>query len=138
MGTVGEALRFGGGYLPAFVLTWVIETIVYLAAFKKLGFLADGAERRLTLLRAVLLVLAVNLITHPLLWWFASSTGGIGAVLVGEVAVVCVEGTIVALAVRGEWLSAYLVAALANAVSFLAGLLLLEPILSGVGSAVCC
>lgn len=138
MGIVGEALRFGGGYVPAFALTWVIETIVYLAALNALGLLAAGPKRRLTPLRAVLLVLAINLLTHPLLWWFATSMVGFGAVLLGEVAVVCVEGTIIALVLRGDWCWAYLAATLANAVSFLAGLLLLQPILSGVGSAACC
>ena len=138
MGIVGEALRSGGGYLPAFALTCVIEAIAYLAAFSALGYSADGPRGRLTRSHAVLLVLTVNLVTHPLLWWFASSTGSFGGVLLAEVAVVGVEGTIVALVIRGEWLWAYLAATLANAVSFLVGLLLLEPILSGVGSAVCC
>jgi hypothetical protein len=138
VGIVGEVLRFGGGYLPAFALTWLIETIVYLAAFRALGFVGSGRESRLTIGRAVLLVLAVNLVSHPLLWWFASSVDHVGAVLLGELAVVGLEGSILALVLRGGWRWSLLAAVLANAVSFLVGLLWLGPILSVAGFAACC
>ena len=141
-----EALRFGGGFVPAFVLTWLIESIVYLLAFGSRGWLATGSG--LTIGRTLLLVLGVNLATHPLLWWFTSSNAGIGPLVLAETVAVLIEGAIIGLALRergrdapDRWAWAFLAAVLANAVSLLVGLLALGPLLSFLGargSSACC
>ena len=144
MNWVRDVWGFGGGFPPAFVLTWLIESIVYLWAFRALGWLAAG---RPTPARTWLLVLAVNLATHPALWAFTSVRPGIEPLLMAEVVAVLVEGSLIGLLLREpggdnlpRWLWAYLAALLANAVSLLFGLLLLGPILTalGVGASACC
>ncbi len=134
-----DVLRFGDGFVPAFVLTWLIESIVYLLAFRSRGWLAAGSG--LTVGRTLLLVLGVNLVTHPLLWGFTSMINGIGPLLLAETFAVLVEGAIIGLVGRQrgrdapeEWAWAFLAALLANAVSLLIGLLALGPILSALGA----
>lgn len=134
---MGDWWGFGGTYASAFVLTWLIETIVYLAAFSLSGLFEPDPDRRLTIRRALLLVLAVNLVSHPLLWLVASSVDGLGVVLIGEVAVVLLEGTLIGLVLRGSWRRAYAAALLANACSYLAGLVWWVTV-SGAGSSACC
>jgi hypothetical protein len=128
-------------YLSAFALTWLIETIVYLAAFTSLGWIGTGASRRLTIPQALLLVLAVNLLSHPVLWTLAMAWNSTTAVVLAEVGVVLLEGTVIALVLcrrpRGQARWAYAAALLANACSF--GIGLLGAIaLSAAGSAACC
>lgn len=122
--------------MSAFALTWLIETIVYLAAFTSLGWLDRRARRPLSLPGALLLVLALNLISHPVLWLLASATTSLGALLLAEIGVVVVEGTVIALVRRGSWVWAYSSALLANACSFAVGLGVAA--LSAGGSAACC
>ena len=144
MSWVRDVLGFGDGFLPAFVLTWLIESIVYLWAFRALGWLAAG---RPTPARAWVLVLVVNLATHPALWLYTSAWSGIGPLVLAEFLAVVVEGSLLGLLLRRSsrdeirrWAWAYLAALLANAVSLLFGLLLLGPILTalGVGAWACC
>ncbi len=150
---VAAVLRFGGGFVPAFVLTWLIESIVYLWAFQLRGWLAvrtvsDGPPAPLTPGAALGLVLLVNLATHPLLWLFTATVPGAGPLLLAEAVAVAIEGTLVALAVRRRvpggqrpWIWAYLAALLANAVSLLFGLVLFGPALRALGvagSSACC
>ena len=124
------------GYVSAFALTWLIETIVYLAAFTSLGLFTN---RRLTVAAPalLLLVLVVNLVSHPVLWLVASGRPRPGRSSSAELGVVLVEGTLIALVLRGRWVWAYAAALLANACSFLIGLVAAAT-LSGAGSVACC
>ena len=135
---VSDWWRFGGTYAAAFAFTWLIETIVYLAAFTALGLFGPDPDRRFTVRRALLLVLAVNLVSHPPLWLLASSVDGLAAVSIGELAVVVLEGSLIALVLRGSWRWACAAALLANACSYLAGLVGWLVIVNAGGSAACC
>ena len=86
----------------------------------------------------MLLVLAVNLISHPLLWLLASSVDVLAAVLAGELVVVVLEGSLIALVLRVSWRWACAAAVLANACSYLAGLVWWLVLVSDAGSAACC
>jgi hypothetical protein len=152
-GTLGDVgTESVAAYALAFVLTWLIETIVYLWAFRTLRWPGWRAGRGVG--RALLLVLGLNVVTHPLLWLFTARVPGTGPLLLAEVLAVLVEGTILGLVLRvpgadavARWGWSLLAALLANAVSLLVGLLAYEPLLrlllSGVsgpvaGSSVCC
>ena len=63
-------LLFWHGFLIAFALTCAIEVPAYLGAFAALGWVRRDSGP-LTRRSAIALVVAVNLITHPLLWFFA-------------------------------------------------------------------
>lgn len=141
-GVLRDVLGFAGGFVPAFVLTWLIESVVYLLAFRSLGWLDTGG---LTVRRSLLLVLVLNVATHPVLWWFTSSIEGAGPLVLAELLAVLVEGVIIGLVRRRagsvEWAWAFAAALLANAGSLLIGLLALGPLLSALGargSSACC
>lgn len=107
-------------YPAAALLTLGIELAVVVPIASR-----SGARRR----RAALGVLAANAVTHPLLWLLLCSDAGrrIGWAGIGglEAAVVAIEAPIVAWSWRRSDLrvDAALAALLANAASFLIGLL---------------
>jgi hypothetical protein len=132
---------FDSAYVSAFALTWLTETMIYLAAFTSLGWIGSDASRRLTIPQALVLVLGVNLLSHPLLWTLATAWDSTTAVVLAEVGVVLLEGTLIALVLCRRWHRqarwAYAAALLANACSFGIGLLVALA-LSAAGSAACC
>lgn len=78
-------LLFWHGFLIAFALTCAIEVPAYLGAFAALGWVRRDSGP-LTRRSAIALVVAVNLITHPMLWSFALRGPDIGALLLAELA----------------------------------------------------
>jgi len=99
----------------ALLVTLAVEVPLYAAALAALRFA--------TAARAALLGAAVNLFTHPLLWWWLGSRPPVGRIAVAEVLVWAAEAGLLWLAVRrGMWVLA-VVSAGANAASILAGLL---------------
>jgi hypothetical protein len=129
-----DAVTWWGGFLPAFVLTFAIELPAYLLGWASLGWLRRRAGSVLRPGPAIGLVLVLNLITHPLLWLAAGAAPEL--VVIFELLVVAVEGSIVALLIRRRlrprrgsraapaW--AWLVALGANALSVLVGLVVLR------------
>jgi hypothetical protein len=95
--TPGSPLQWWDGYLVAFLLTCAVELPAYLVAFSTLGWcrLRPNPRRPLTVLSALGLGLAVNLITHPLLWTVARRLGGPADLLVAELGVAVVEGLLI-------------------------------------------
>jgi hypothetical protein len=84
--------------------------------------LALTALRLATPKKAVLLGVAVNLLTHPVLWWSLAPSPSAGALWGAEAAVVVAEAAVLWLACRRDP-ALLLVASLgANAVSLLIGL----------------
>ncbi len=133
-----SVLAWWGWFLPAFALTFIIELPAYLLGWASLGWLRRGAGAALQPVPAIGLVLLLNLITHPLLW-FASGAAP-GFLVIFELAVVAIEGLVVALLIRRrirlqrrgsrarpEW--SWLVALGANALSVLAGMVALRLIM---------
>lgn len=132
-----DAVTWAGGFVPAFVLTCAIELPAYLLGWASLGWLRRRAGATLRPLPAIGLALLVNLITHPLLWYASGRAPGL--VVIFELLVVAVEGTIVALVIKRRlrpgpgsraapaW--AWLVALGANAISVLVGLVVLRLII---------
>ncbi|MCL2552777.1 MAG: hypothetical protein FWE15_20260 [Actinomycetia bacterium] len=110
-------------YPPALALTLAVEVPVYVAALTAAA--APGVRR--TAAAAVL----VNLVTHPLLWWFLGRAAALpGAaywpLFAGAESAVClVEGALVARLLRLRGTLPYAASAAANAASVLAGLLVL-------------
>jgi hypothetical protein len=129
-----DVLSWWDGFLPAFVLTFAIELPAYLFGWASLGWLRRRAGAPLRPGPAIGLVLLLNLVTHPLLWLAAGAAPGL--VVIFELIVVAVEGAIVAVLMRRRlrprrgsraapaW--AWLVALGANAISVLAGLVVLR------------
>lgn len=74
--------------------------------------------------RAVVLGIGVNLVTHPVLWRSLDPGPGIGTVLAAEACVVVIEAAIVRLLTGRDVGLALLLALGANAASFAVGLLL--------------
>ncbi|HEY3356790.1 MAG TPA: hypothetical protein VGQ83_26300 [Polyangia bacterium] len=110
-------------WLPAFLLTCVLEVPIYALLRRRLG-----PPRRHPVRRAALLGLAVNAVTHPCVWFLFPRLGlpywrGLA---LAEVWVVVVEGVLLAAALRVPrgrlWVPAG-AALLANAVSLGVGLL---------------
>lgn len=99
----------------ALLATLAIEVPLYAAALTALR-LARPA-------RAALLAVAVNLLTHPLLWWWLAPRPGAGRLAVAELLVWAAEAGVLWLAVRRQPVVLAVVAAGANAASLLAGLL---------------
>ena len=97
MVTPGSPLQWWDGYLVAFLLTCVVELPAYLLAFTTLGWcrLRPSPRRPLTVLSALGVGLAVNLITHPLLWTVARELSGPADLLVAELVVAVVEGLLI-------------------------------------------
>jgi len=120
-------LLWWDGFAVGFALTCVIELPVYLAAFAALGFLRPYG--RLRPREALGLALAVNLISHPMLWLLAHRLVGAGPLLLAELGVVAVEGLIIAIVVRRPVVS-ILVAVVANGLSTVVGLVAM-PLLIG-------
>ena len=124
----------------AFALTCVIELPVYLLAFAALGWCRarPSPNRPLTIRTALLLALAVNCVTHPMLWALSLRGPQPGRLLAAELAVALVEGLLIFLVVlrrRGREtpasrLSWSLMSALGvNTLSLLVGLVLLPLII---------
>ncbi|MFC7621812.1 hypothetical protein [Microlunatus sp. GCM10028923] len=134
---VEAVLSWSGGLLPAFVLTCAIEIPGYLLGWATLGWL--GRQVVLRVPAAVLLVIVVNLATHPLLWLTAAALPWL--IIPLELLAVAIEGLIVALVVRhrsarfgapAPWAGpvwAWPVALGVNALSVLAGSALLSLIM---------
>jgi hypothetical protein len=74
----GSSLPWWDGFAVAFVLTCVIELPAYVLAFVTLGWcrLRPSARRPLTVLTALGLSLAINLLTHPMFWAVARRLDG--------------------------------------------------------------
>lgn len=136
-----SVLSWWNGFPIAFALTCVIELPAYLVAFVTLGWCRarPSPARPLTIGSALGVGLAVNLITHPVLWRVALDLRSPGPLLLAELAVVLVEGGLVFAVVRRRrgreratsrlaW--SMVVAAGANALSLLVGLLVLPTLLA--------
>ncbi len=104
MVTPGSPLQWWDGYAVAFLLTCVVELPAYLLAFTTLGWcrLRPSPRRPLTVLSAVGVGLAVNLITHPVLWTVARQLNGPADLLVAELGVATVEGLLIFVVVQAR------------------------------------
>ena len=104
MVTPGSPLQWWDGYALAFLLTCLVELPAYLLAFATLGWcrLRPSPRRPLTVLSAVGVGLAVNLITHPVLWTVARQLSGPAELLVAELAVAAVEGLLIFVVVQAR------------------------------------
>lgn len=102
MVTSGSPLLWWDGFGVAFVLTCLVELPAYLLAFATLGWyqVRPSPQRPLTLLSALGIGLAVNLITHPMLWAVARGLDTPVELLFAELAVAVVEGTVIFAVVR--------------------------------------
>jgi hypothetical protein len=110
-------IRVLTSYAAALALTLLIEVPFWTAALVALRLIRPA--------RAVALAVAVNLATHPALWWFlATNQKSPGTTLSAECAVVLAEWGLAALALRREAALPALVSVGANAASYLAGLVL--------------
>lgn len=117
-------------YLVAFALTIAIEVPAYLLGLVALHRIGppDGKRRRLSWLAAVLLVILLNLLTHPALWWLFSAgyewTRLPAALPLAEVIVALLEGLLLFAVLRRDagWL--LLVAVGANAASYGTGMII--------------
>ena len=113
-------------YPPALALTLAVEVPVYAAALTAASPVrsarAPGPRQ------AAVAALLVNLLTHPLLWWFLRGRSGVHgtvAFALAECAVCAVEGALVARLLRIGGPVPYTASVAANAASVLAGRLLL-------------
>jgi hypothetical protein len=133
-------LLWWNGFPIAFALTCVIELPVYLLAFAALGWCRarPSPNRPLTIWTALALALAVNCITHPVLWAITVGRSQPGRLVAAELGVVVVEGLLIFLVVlrrRGRETPASrlrwsMVSALGvNTLSLLVGLVLLPLLL---------
>lgn|GEM_PF-1603605 len=107
-------------YPTALVLTLLVEVPVYTVAL--------AAATPATVRRAAAAGAAVNLVTHPALWWFLHALHGAArapAFAVAEALVCLAEGALAARLLRLPGPVPYAASAAANAASVLAGLLLL-------------
>ena len=133
-------LLWWNGFPVAFALTCVIELPVYLLAFAALGWARarPSPNRPLTIRTALGLALAVNCITHPVLWAVSLRQPQPGRLMIAELGVALVEGLLIFLVVlrrRGREtpssrLNWSLMSALGvNTLSLLVGLVLLPLII---------
>jgi hypothetical protein len=99
----------------ALLVTLAVEVPLYASALAALRFT--------TAARAALLGAAVNLLTHPLLWWSLGERPALGRIAVAEVLVWAAEAGLLWLALRGRFGVLAVVSAGANAASILAGVL---------------
>lgn len=107
-------------YPAVLALTVVTEVPVYVAALTVASRAAPG--------RTASAAVMVNCVTHPPLWWFlrhVPSGGYWAAFAAAESAVVLIEGVLMSRALRLRGPVPYAASAAANAVSVLAGFLLL-------------
>jgi hypothetical protein len=100
----------------ALLVTLAVEVPLYVVALFALRLCGTG--------RAVLLGTAVNLLTHPVLWWCLAPRPALAALVAAEVAVWAVETGLVWLALRRAFTVLAVVCAGVNAASILAGLLI--------------
>jgi hypothetical protein len=106
-------------FLTALLVTLAVEVPLYVAALVALHLARPGP--------AVLLGVAVNAVTHPLLWWYLAPRPTLGRVVVAEVLVWAVEAGLLWLALGrrpGNLAVLAVVSAGANAASILAGALI--------------
>ncbi|MFI0356496.1 hypothetical protein [Actinomadura sp. 9N407] len=106
------------GYPAALALTLAVELPLYVVAL------------RVRIARALLAAAAVNLVSHPLVWLALGAAarfrGGYEIFLLPvEIAAWLAEAAMLRVLLRGEGRDLLLVALMANAASFLAGLLLI-------------
>jgi len=90
-------LRWWYGFPIALLLTCVIEVLAYLAAFWTLGWCRSRPSpfRPLTTGSALALALAVNLISHPLLWMISLRYDRTGQLITAEMCVAVIEGMLI-------------------------------------------
>jgi hypothetical protein len=103
--------------IPALLLTLAVEVPLYVLALRAL--------RLATTRRAALLGVMVNLLTHPVLWWFLAPRPSTGRFWAAEAAVVVAEAAMLWLACRRDPALLLMTSLGANAASVLIGLLLL-------------
>jgi hypothetical protein len=134
-------LLWWNGFPVAFVLTCLIELPVYLLAFAALGWCRNrpSPNRPLTIRTALGLALAVNCITHPVLWAASLRQPEPGRLLIAEIGVALIEGLVIFLVVlrrRGRETAAsrlawsLMSAVGVNTLSLLVGLVLLPLLIS--------
>ena len=137
--TPDSPMLWWNGFPVAFALTCVIELPVYLLAFAALGWCRSrpSPHRPLTIRSALALALAVNCLTHPMLWAISLRQAQPGWLLPAELSVALVEGLLIFFVVlrrRGRETPAsrlswsMLTALGVNTLSLLVGLVLL-PVL---------
>ncbi|HEY5821787.1 MAG TPA: hypothetical protein VIT20_07415 [Propionibacteriaceae bacterium] len=136
MFSAGSPLLWWDGFGWAFALTCVIEVPAYLLAFRVLGWW--GPVGPLAGRTAFGLTVAVNLITHPVLWAVSHQLDGVGQLMAAELGVAVTEAGLIAVVVgrasgpgdrrtRLAW--SLLTAVAVNAASVLVGALIL-PVLT--------
>jgi hypothetical protein len=106
-------------FLAALLVTLAVEVPLYVAALVALRLARPG--------RAALLAVGVNLLTHPVLWWYLEPRPTPGRVVAAEVLVWAAEAGLLWLALgrRPSRLAVLaVVSAGANAASILAGVLI--------------
>lgn len=139
--TPSSPLLWWEGFPIAFLLTCAIELPAYVGAFAALGWCRSrpSPRRPLTIRTALGLALAVNLITHPLLWAVSLRLDRMGELLAAELAVAVVEALLLFVVVRrrrgqdsvGNRLGWSLTSAVGvNTLSLLVGLVLLPTLVS--------
>lgn len=101
--------------LAALALTLAVEVPCYLAGLTALRLAGP--------VRAVLVAVGVNLLTHPVLWLVLAPRTGVAAVLVAEVCVVLVEALVIRLVIGRDCGLVLLLSLGANAASLGVGLL---------------
>ena len=101
-------------YLAALALTVAVELPLYVVGLVALRLAGP--------VRAVLLAVGVNLLTHPVLWLVVAPTQT-ATVYLAEVGVCLVEAAVIRLVVRRDTLLAIALSLAANAASFGVGLL---------------
>lgn len=102
--------------LAALGLTIAVELPLYVLGLLALRFAGP--------LRAVLLGVGVNLLTHPVLWYVLSPDPTMSRILVAEVVVCLVEAAVIWLVVRRDAPLLVVLALGVNAASFGVGLLI--------------
>jgi len=103
--------------IPALLLTLAAEVPLYTLALTALRL---AGQRRAALLGA-----AVNLLTHPVLWWFLAPGASAGRFWGAEAVVVVAEAAMLWPACRRDPVLLLVTSLGANATSVLIGLLLL-------------
>ena len=90
-------LRWWFGFPIALLLTCVLEVPAYLGAFWTLGWCRSRPSpfRPLTTRSALALALAVNLISHPLLWIISLRYDRTGQLITAEMCVAVIEGMLI-------------------------------------------
>lgn len=102
--------------LAAFALTLAVELPWYVGGLVALV--------RLRWWTAAGLGVAVNVCTHPLLWWLLTQQASLLQTVAAEAVVVLAEAALLAVAVRRDIAVLAMLSLAANASSFLVGLLL--------------